>query len=110
MLGHVQAGQAVRLRLEAWPQARYGHLDGRVLQVTRVPMTPGDLAALPLPALPSAAAEPRYRITVALDTLPPEWAGREMIPGLRLQADVMLDRRRLLDWILAPLQAAKDRL
>ncbi len=110
VLGHVQIGQAVRLRLEAWPQARYGHLDGRVLQVARVPMTPGDLAALPLPALPSAAAEPRYRITVALDALPPDWAGRELIPGLRLQADVMLDRRRLLDWVLAPLQAAKDRL
>lgn len=110
VLGHVQVGQRVRLRLEAWPHARYGHLDGQVLQVARVPMTAGDLAAQPLPALAPGAAEPRYRITVALTPLPPDWAGRDLLPGMRLQADVLLDRRRLLDWMLAPLQAAKDRL
>ena len=104
----VAPGQAVRLRLEAWPAARYGHLDGRVVEVERVPMTPGDLAALPLPVV-SPGGEPRYRITVALDPIPADWAGRDLLPGLRLQADVMLERRRLIDWMLAPLQAAWDR-
>lgn len=109
VLGHVEPGQAVRLRLDAWPHARYGHLDGRVLAVDRVPLTAGDLAALPLAALPPGG-EPRYRITVALDALPPAWAARDLLPGLRLQADVRLDRRRLYEWMLAPLKAAGDRL
>lgn len=108
MLGPLQAGQAVRLRLDAWPHARYGHLGGRVTGISRLPLTAGDWAALPL-AAPPAGSEPRYRVTVSLDPLPAAWAGRDLPPGLRLQADVMLDRRSLLAWLLVPLQAAKDR-
>lgn len=108
-LGPMQPGQPVRLRLEAWPHERHGHLTGRVAAISRLPLTIHDWAALPL-ASPPAVGDPRYRITVALDPLPPDWMGRDLPPGLRLQADVLLERRSLLDWMLAPLRAAKDRL
>lgn len=108
-LGPLQPGLPVRLRLDAWPHERHGHLTGRVAAVSRVPLTPGDWSALPLVA-PPTGGDLRYRVTVALDPLPPDWAGRDLPPGMRLQADVLLERRTLLDWILAPLRAAKDRL
>jgi membrane fusion protein len=108
-IGQVRSGQAVRLRLEAWPHAKYGALAGRVLAVAHVPLAATELASLPLPgALPMG--EPLYRITVALDPLPSAWADRPLATGLRLQADVLLERRRLIEWLFEPLLGLQQRL
>jgi membrane fusion protein len=108
-IGFVRPGQVVRLRLEAYPHARYGHLEGRVLRVDRVPLAAAEQASLPLPVQPPGA-EPLFRITVALDAVPPEWAERPLGAGLRLQADVMLERRRLIEWVFEPLLGVASRL
>lgn len=110
LLGFVRPGQAVRLRLEAYPHARFGAVTGRVQRVDRVPLGAAELAALALPPVRDAAGEPQYRIVVALDPLPPEWADRPLAPGLRLQADLMLERRRLWEWLLEPLLGLQQRL
>ena len=111
-IGFVQAGQAVRLRYEAFPYQKYGQQQGRVLQVSRTPLAPSELAALALTApvaagTAGAAAEPLFRITVALDEAP---AAMALGAGLRLQADVLLERRRLLDWLFEPLLGLRSRL
>lgn len=108
-VGLVRAGQSVRLRFEAYPHARYGHLGGRVLRIDRVPLAAAEQASLALPAQPPGN-EPLFRITVALDALPPEWAGRPLGAGLRLQADVLLERRRLIEWLFEPLLGVASRL
>jgi membrane fusion protein len=108
-IGQLQPGQAVRLRLEAFPYAKYGVLPGRVLEIARVPLAATEQASLPLP-VQAPAAEPLFRVTVALDPLPPAWAARTLSVGLRLQADVMLERRRLAEWLLEPLLGLQQRL
>lgn len=102
-IGFVRPGQPVRLRYEAFPYQKFGHREGRVLQVSRTPLAPSELASLALPALDEAAREREamFRITVALDdgsapALP-------LVAGMRLQADVQLERRRLVEWLFEPL-------
>jgi membrane fusion protein len=102
----VQAGQAVRLRYEAFPYQKFGQQIGHVTQVSRAPLTAGELAALALPAV-GAGGEPLFRITVALDALP---AGMQLAAGMRMQADVLLERRRLVEWLFEPLLGLRHRL
>ena len=105
-VGFVQAGQTVRLRYEAFPYQKFGQQIGHVTQVSRAPLTVGELAALALPAV-GAGGEPLFRITVALDALP---AGMQLAAGMRMQADVLLERRRLIEWLFEPLLGLRHRL
>lgn len=105
-VGFVRAGQAVRMRYEAFPYQKYGQQRGHVLDVSRVPLGAAELAALALPAA-GGSGEPLFLITVALDrpaeTMP-------LAAGMRLQADVVLERRRLVEWLFEPLLGLRRRL
>jgi membrane fusion protein len=86
-----------------------------VLQVSRVPLAANELAGLALTALPAqlAGGEPMFRITVALDERSTP-AGQGLAPGalsagMRLQADVQLERRRLVEWLFEPLLGWRQR-
>lgn len=106
-VGFVRPGQTVLLRYEAFPYQKHGQRPGRVLSVSRTPLAPSELAALALGAggSPQRGDEPLFRITVALEE-PPAGAALPPLPlvaGLRLDADVVLDRRRLIEWLFEPL-------
>lgn len=109
-VGFVRPEMAVQLRFEAFPFQRYGHRPARVVDVSRVPLGANELAALALPAAAGAAAaagEPLFRITLALEP-----QGAEPVPlvaGMRLSGDVLLERRRLVEWLLEPLLAWRGR-
>lgn len=108
-VGSLRAGQVVRLRLDAYPHARYGVLLGEIERVDRMPLALPELAGLPLrDAL--AAGEPLFRVVVALQATPPDWSARPLAAGLRLQGDVQLERRRLWQWMLEPLLGLQQRL
>ena len=63
-----------------------------------------------LKATPSA--EPLYRITVALDRQSVDAYGRPqpLTAGMQLEADVLLDRRHLIEWLFEPLLGLTGRL
>jgi membrane fusion protein len=111
-IGFVQPGQPVRLRLAAFPYQKFGHLRGRVSQVSRVPLAASELAALALGAGALPAGQPMFRITVALEEGAPAangvqapQAGPPRLPlaaGMQLSADVQLEQRRLIEWLFEP--------
>ncbi|MBA4176026.1 MAG: secretion protein [Leptothrix sp. (in: Bacteria)] len=105
-IGFVQPDQAVRLRFEAFPYQKFGQQPARVVQVSRTPLAPNELAALALPAL-GDGSEPMFRITVALEGPP---VASPLAAGMRLQADVLLERRRLIEWLFEPLLGLRSRL
>ncbi len=106
-VGFVQPGQTVRLRYEAFPYQEFGQQPGHVLRVSRTPLAANELAALALPAV-GVGSEPLFRITVALDPAPR--TSMALAAGMRLQADVMLERRRLVQWLFEPLLGLRSRL
>lgn len=113
-VGFVRPNQVVRLRFEAFPYQKYGHQDGRVLQVSRTPLAAPELAglALPGPAALDGSAEPMFRITVAMDPggLQGFAAAQPLVAGMRMEADVLLERRRLVEWLFAPVLGLTNRL
>jgi membrane fusion protein len=108
-LGFLHPDQLVQLRVAAFPYQKFGHQGGRVQQVARTPLQAGELAALPLAAKPG---EPMYRITVALDRQDILAYGQPqaLSAGMQLEADVMLDRRRLVEWLFAPVLGLAGRV
>lgn len=108
-IGFVRPEQQVRLRFEAFPYQQFGHREGHVIQVSRTPLASNELAALALPAAQAGNAdEPLFRITVALD--PGSGSSLPLVAGMRLQADVLLERRRLVEWLFAPMLGLERRI
>jgi membrane fusion protein len=116
-IGFVHPGQRVLLRYQAFPYQRFGHYEGVVAAVSRAALSPAELPAQ-LAGLTSltgvaagAATEPIYRITVRLasQTVTAYGAQVPLQPGMTLEADVALERRRLFEWVLDPLYAVTGR-
>ncbi len=117
VISFLRPGQPVLLRYEAFPFQRFGHFPGRVLQVSRAPLPAGEEAWRPLstPAVGTGAGAggwsgvqtsgaPLYRVTVALEqqAVPANGQALPLAAGMRLDADVLLDRRRLIEWLFEP--------
>lgn len=104
-IGFVHPDQSVQLRYQAFPYQRFGHQTGEVVQVSRAPLQSGELASLPLAEDVATRGEPLYRITVALDrqNLLANGQMQSLAPGMQIDADVLLDRRRLIEWLFEPI-------
>jgi membrane fusion protein len=113
-VGFLRPDQPVQLRYQAFPFQKFGHAQGAVMQVSRTPLQGSELAGLPLPealrALPTA--EPLYRVTVRLDRQSMQTYGQAqpLVPGMQLDADVLLERRRLIEWLFEPLLGVAGRI
>ncbi len=113
-VGFVHPQQTVMLRYQAYPYEKFGQQSGRVLQVARTPLSPAELSALNLPVglTQAQAGEPLYRITVALDAQTVEAYGQpqQLAAGMQLDADVLLESRRLIEWIFEPILSLARRV
>lgn len=111
-VGFVRPNQHVQLRYQAFPYQKFGHQSGEVVQVSRSPLQASELAGLSLPAAMSASGEPLYRITVALDqqSVAAYGQAQALAPGMQLEADVLLDRRRLIEWLFEPVLGIAGRV
>lgn len=116
-VGFVQPGQRVLLRHQAYPYQKFGHQEGVVVSVSRSAVSPAELprqlaGMTSLTGLAAGgAAEPIYRITVSLASQAISADGRQVAlqPGMLLEADVALERRRLYEWVLDPLYTVTGR-
>jgi membrane fusion protein len=113
-VGFLRPDQQVQLRYEAFPYQKFGHHAGQVLQVSRTPLQGAELQGLSLPESlkGTPSAEPLYRITVTLDqqTVQAYGQAQPLVAGMQLEADVLLDRRRLIEWIFEPLLSVTGRV
>jgi membrane fusion protein len=102
-MGFVKPDQEVRLLYDAFPYQRFGAYRGRVVRVSQAILASSDVPAV------ISAKEPVYRAVVALEKQTIEAEG-QIIPlqsGGQLTANIILDRRTLIEWILSPLAEVK---
>lgn len=103
--GFVRPGDKVRLMYDAFPYQRFGVGRGRVVEVARAPTAPADLP------VPIRTEESLYRVLVDLDDQDMHGYGRDwpLSPGMRLNADMVLEQQSLLAWLFDKVRAAKTR-
>jgi membrane fusion protein len=107
-IAFLERGDNVRLRYQAFPFQKFGHQHGRIVRVSRNALTPVELRTLGI----SEGSDVMYRVVVELDRQFVAAYGSEeaLKPGMALEADVLLERRRLWEWVLEPLFAAAGRV
>lgn len=113
-IGFVRQGQRVLLRYQAYPYQKFGHYGGVVTSVARSALNPAELPAqlAGLAAGGERSSEPVYRVTVRLDSQHVTAYGKPvpLQPGMQLEADLLVERRRLIDWVLDPLYSFTGKL
>ena len=106
-IGFVRDGQSVLVRFLAFPHQKFGSHQARVTAISRNPLAPGELGLSPA----DGSREPLYRIKSALDsqTISAYGKPQPLQAGMQLEADIHLDRRRLVEWIFEPLLSLAGR-
>lgn len=105
--GFIKLGQKVRLMYDAYPYEKYGVGEGTIQEVSATALTPDEVA------MPGKRSEdPVYRVRVALKHATVTTADGKSLalkPGGTLKADIIIERRSLLEWLLEPVFRAGKR-
>jgi membrane fusion protein len=104
-VGFVKPGMRVLLRYQAYPYQKFGQYEAVIHEVAGTSMSTQELT------LPSAAialnqtSEPLYRIRLKLKQQSVFAYGKpvNLKPGMLLEASIILEHRRLYEWVLEPL-------
>ncbi|HYD62328.1 MAG TPA: HlyD family efflux transporter periplasmic adaptor subunit [Noviherbaspirillum sp.] len=106
-VGFIRPGAQVHLRYRAYPYQKYGQAQGTVLDVSATSMRPDELdnQARAMELAGTALGEPVYRVRVELSSQEVEAQGRRipLLAGALLDADIVLERKPLYQWMLDPI-------
>lgn len=102
-VGFVRPGDTVLLRYQSFPFQKFGQPEGVVTSVSNNAVTSPELAGFQIPDVPPG--EPVYAIVVRLKDQNVTAYGKAwpLSAGMRLDADILQETRRLWEWMLEPL-------
>ena len=102
-IGFVEAGQTVRILYEAFPYQHFGTYRGEIVKVSQTILTTTDVGG------PIKLNEPAYRVVAALERPDIEVDGKKILlqPDMLLRADIILERRSLMSWLINPLRSIR---
>lgn len=112
--GFVRPGQTVYLRYAAYPYQKFGLHTGHITAVSATPFAPSELPPNLSQQLIAQVGshEALYRINVQLEEQAIKAYG-DPLPlkaGLTLEADVLQERRKVWEWVLEPVLAARQQV
>lgn len=108
-IGFIEPGDRVLLRYQAYPYQKFGHQPGRVIRISRSALNEDDLRAL---HIGGQQDEPLYRISVAISAQSISAYGKTEIlkPGMLVDADILGEKRTLIEWLFEPLYSIKEKI
>lgn len=112
-VGFIRVGDPVRVRYQAYPYQKFGQHRATVISISRSSLTANELASVAgmMPGL-AGNAEQLYRVQVELDeqTVLAYGMREPLQVGMLLEADVLLESRRLYEWLLEPLYSLSGKI
>lgn len=109
-IGFIEPGQRVRMRFAPYPYEKFGQYGGRVLSISQAALLPREGPALLENILQKKyGGEGVYEVDVELDKQTVTAYGKEipLTAGIQIEADIMQDRRTLVEWMLEPLYSLR---
>jgi membrane fusion protein len=112
--GFLKPGQNVYMRYTAYPYQKFGLQTGQITAISATPFAANELPPNIAQQLiaQSGTNEALFRINVRLDqqTITSYGEPLQLKAGLTLEADVLQERRKVWEWVLEPLLAARAQL
>lgn len=105
-IGFLKNKQSVLLRYQAYPYQKFGSYKGNILTFSRSTMNVREMSSYTLSKLNrDNNDEPVYRIIVELEKQQIDAYGKQiqLHAGMKLEADILIESRKLYEWILDPL-------
>jgi len=104
--GFVKMGDVARLRFEAFPHQRFGLMQSQIVRIDQALITQAT------GSIPIQLQEPVYRVRSKLSQQTIEGYGQSfpLKSGMLFEADIILDSRSLLDWLLDPIYSLQGRV
>lgn len=98
-VGFIHPGQKVRLVYDAFPRQKFGTFEGRVERISDFVLLPGDVPNT------FSFQEATYRVHVTINDaqVGSRVGAAGLRPGMLLMAEMVLEKRTLIDWFLEPL-------
>ncbi len=109
-IGFIKPGQSVRMSYDAFPYQRFGQYRGTVRSVSQTDMPMQSNSNNNSDNNKDRRAVFLVRVALEQDSVKAYGTAIRLHPGLTLTADVEIDRRRLIRWMLDPLFAFSGRL
>jgi membrane fusion protein len=105
-IGFVRTGQEVQISLQAFPYQRFGMVQGKIRMVSTTVIAPSEVVIQGL-----NIQEPTFRIRVALsrEAMTAYGESYPLQPGMLVSADIVFDRRSLVEWLFDPIYAVAGR-
>lgn len=100
-IGQIRKGAVIRLRYKAFPYQHFGLQTGTVDEVSNSAMSPAQATAV----YGQRIDQPVYRIKVRLGSQAIKQGGAtfRLLPGMEVEGYFLLERRRLFQWMLGPI-------
>lgn len=111
-VGFIKPGMTALLRYQAFPYQKFGQHPACVREVATTSVRPDELPTSAAIMPGAAQSEPVYRIRLKLEqqTVRAYGAKTPLRSGMLVDASVMLERRKLYEWVLEPLFSISGRL
>ena len=105
-IGFVRVGNVARVQYQAFPYQKFGSHTGKVTKISRTAVPSQELP------FPAASTDFYYVVTVVpeFDHVVAYGKKEPLQTGMHVDADIWLDRRTLLEWILEPLFSVSGRM
>lgn len=102
-LGFLSHGNRVVLHYAAYSYQKFGSSGGAVDYVSKSALTPDELVQMT--GQQQTPSQAMYRVTVDLDRQSVDAYGisRPLTAGMSLDGDIILERRRMIEWVFEPL-------
>jgi len=104
--GFIELGNNTRLRFDAFPYQRFGFMSSEIIRIDRTLITSNEVQ------LPISLQEPVYRLRAKLNQQQMRAFGKtfNLKSGMLFEADIMLEQRTLIEWLLEPIYSLKGRI
>lgn len=111
-VGMLKAGQRVVMRYPAFPYQQFGQRWGTIESVSSSGLRVAESATFTDASSKRDQLTPLYQVLVALDEQSVEAHGTDLPlrSGMQVEADLVIERQKLISWLLAPLTGMQKRM
>lgn len=104
--GFIQVRDKVKIRFDAFPYQKFGLVEGEISNIDKALILPSDKK------LPISITEAMYRVRASINQQEISAYGKSfpLKVGMIAEADIVLESRSLLEWLLDPIYAIKGKI